>query len=85
MQLEVGTIVEGTVSGVKKFGAFVTLPEGSFVADCVGPLVEVRPFEGQAPEGSENLLVVLFGNGLPARKAIKEACSWFPNAEVELM
>ena len=64
---------------------FVTLPEGSFVADCVGPLVEVRPFEGQAPEGSENLLVVLFGNGLPARKAIKEACSWFPNAEVELM
>ncbi len=28
MQLEVGTIVEGTVSGVKKFGAFVTLPEG---------------------------------------------------------
>lgn len=28
MQLEVGGIVEGKVSGVKKFGAFVQLPDG---------------------------------------------------------
>jgi len=28
MQLEVGTILEGKVSGITKFGAFVTLPEG---------------------------------------------------------
>ena len=28
MQLEVGAIVEGKVTGVKKFGAFVALPEG---------------------------------------------------------
>ena len=28
MALEVGTIVEGKVTGVKKFGAFVALPEG---------------------------------------------------------
>ena len=62
---------------------FVTLPEGRFVVDCVGPLVAVRPFEGAVPE--ENVLVVLFGNGLPARKAIKEACSWFPNSSVEVV
>ena len=62
---------------------FVTLPEGRFVVDCVGPLVDVRPFEGAVPE--ENVLVVLFGNGLPARKAIKEACSWFPNSSVEVV
>ncbi len=28
MQLEVGAIVEGKITGVKKFGAFVALPEG---------------------------------------------------------
>ncbi len=29
MQVEIGTIVEGKVTGVKKFGAFVMLPGGS--------------------------------------------------------
>ncbi len=29
MQLEIGTIVEGKVTGVKKFGAFVLLPNGT--------------------------------------------------------
>ena len=28
MELEVGKILEGKVSGVTKFGAFVTLPDG---------------------------------------------------------
>ncbi len=28
MELEVGSILEGKVSGITKFGAFVTLPEG---------------------------------------------------------
>lgn len=60
----------------------VTLPEGVFVADCVGPLVELRPFEGEAP--AENRLVVLYGNGLPARKGIKEAMGWFPGCTVEV-
>ena len=60
----------------------VTLPEGVFVADCVGPLVELRPFEGETP--AENRLVVLYGNGLPARKGIKEAMGWFPGCTVEV-
>lgn len=58
----------------------VRLPEGVYLVDCVGPLVEVRPFEGDAPV--QNNLAVLFGNGLPARKGIKEAISWFPNCTV---
>ena len=32
MALEVGSIVEGTVSGIAKFGAFVELPENKFTA-----------------------------------------------------
>lgn len=62
---------------------FVTLPEGRFLVDCVGPMVELRPFEG-APAEEENALVVLFGNGLPAQRAIQEAVGWFPNAEITI-
>ena len=62
---------------------FASTPEGRFVVDCVGPMVELREFEN-APAGEENTLVVLFGNGLPAQRAIKEAISWFPNAEVTI-
>ncbi len=60
----------------------VALPEGVFVADCVGPLVELRPFSGSAPE--DNKLVVLYGNGLPARRGVKEAMGWFPSCTVEI-
>lgn len=60
---------------------FVALPEGGFTVDCVGPLVELHPYDGEI---EENALVILFGNGLHAKKAIKEAISWFPNAEIEL-
>ena len=28
MQIEVGTVLEGRVSGITKFGAFISLPEG---------------------------------------------------------
>lgn len=62
---------------------FVTLPEGRFVVDCVGPMVELRPFDGHAA-AEENALVVLYGNGLPAQRAIKEAISWFPKADVSM-
>jgi len=46
-------------------------------------MVELKEFEN-VPAEEENDLVVLFGNGLPAQKAIKEAIGWFPNAEVNI-
>ncbi len=61
---------------------FVALEDSVYVVDCVGPMVEVRPFEGDASDLGK--LVVLFGHGLPTRRGIKEALSWFPNCTVEL-
>lgn len=61
---------------------FVQLPEGTFVVNCVGPIVELQPFAGQMPD--VNTLVILYGNGLPAKKSIKEAKSWFPDCVAEL-
>ena len=50
--------------------------------DCVGPLVEIRPFEGRPSETGK--LTVLFGHGLPARKSIRQAISRFPDCDVTL-
>lgn len=61
---------------------FVSLPEGIFLVSCVGPIVELRPFDGDTPE--LNRLAVLYGNGLPAKKSIREAVSWFPEQEIVL-
>lgn len=61
---------------------FVELDGEICIADCVGPLVEVRPFEGEPPETGK--LVVLFGHGLPARKGIREAISRFPSCDVTI-
>lgn len=61
---------------------FVELDGELCVADCVGPLVEVRPFAGEPSETGR--LVVLFGHGLPARKSIRAAISRFPGRDVIL-
>lgn len=61
---------------------FVQLPEGCFLVDCVGPIVEVKPYKGET--NGLNCLTVLFGNGLPAKRSIREAISWFEKANVEL-
>lgn len=61
---------------------FVELDGEICVVDCVGPLVEVRPFAGEPPELGK--LVVLFGHGLPARKGIREAISWFQNCNITM-
>lgn len=61
---------------------FVELDGVVCMADCVGPLVEIRPFAGEPSELGK--LVVLFGHGLPAKKSIREAISWFPGCGVTL-
>lgn len=60
---------------------FVQFEGRNYVADCVGPLVEIREFSGEAENAG--VLNVLYGNGLPAKKSIKEAMSWYPHCRVE--
>lgn len=61
---------------------FVALPEGTFLVSCVGPLVELEPFEGETAD--MGVLTVLYGNGLPAKKSIRAAMARFPGCTVEL-
>lgn len=59
---------------------FVPLSGQIYLADCVGPLVRLEPWQGDAVNPGR--LTVLFGNGLPARKSIETAISWYPECEV---
>ena len=59
---------------------FVELEERIWIVDCVGPIVEVRPFAGKASDVGK--LTVLFGHGLHAGKYIREAIPLFPECEV---
>lgn len=52
---------------------FLQLDDGVFYADCTGPEVQLKPWQGEA----NNRLVLLAGKGMPLRKAIKQALSWY--------
>jgi len=52
---------------------FLQLADGIFYADCTGPEVQLKPWQGEA----SNRLVLLAGKGMPLRKAIKQALSWY--------
>jgi len=62
---------------------FVESEQQVYVVDCVGPLVDIRNFDGMISEKGD--LNVLYGNGLSPRKSIKEAISWFPACHVEIV
>ena len=85
MELEVGSIVEGKVSGITKFGAFVALPEGksglvhiSEVANAFVADVSEHVQMGQtvkvkilsvSPEGKINLSIKRAAETRPAEHA----------------
>ena len=62
---------------------FVQIGNALYMADCVGPLVELKPYSGEVAE--PNRLVVLYGHGLPAKKAIREAIARFPDCQAEIL
>ncbi len=85
MELEVGSIVEGRVSGITKFGAFVALPEGksglvhiselanTFVSD-VSEFVQMGQtvkvrILGISPEGKINLSIKRAADNPPPERA----------------
>ena len=84
MSLEVGAVIEGTVTGITKFGAFVALPEGksgmvhiSEVADVY--VNEIKDFvkEGQTVK----VKIIAIGNDGKISLSIKKAAAPVQNQE----
>jgi G3E family GTPase len=57
---------------------FVTLSDGTFLADCVGQDVQLSPWTG----GADNLISVLYAYGQQAKKAVeRSAAPWVEVAD----
>lgn len=55
---------------------FVHLDDsGWLLADCVGAMLRIEPWQGEPPENSG--LNVLATAGMPLRKALKTAAQWY--------
>lgn len=53
------------------------LQEGCYLISCTGEMFHAEVFKGSL--GVTNDLVVLSGNGLPTKRAIKKAMEWYPD------
>ena len=57
---------------------FIETTEGLCLADCVGNVVSVRPWDGpEVPKDRIGWLNVLSGTGMPVRKSIENARKWY--------
>jgi G3E family GTPase len=61
------------VEDTYRIKGLVTLKEGNFLVDCTGPVVQLLPWEGE----TTNRLTLLAGKGMPLRKAVKTAATWY--------
>ena len=64
---------------------FIRTTDGLCMADCVGNVVSVSPCDRlDIPPERIGWLNVLSGTGMPIRKAVREACAWYPTHIVEI-
>lgn len=65
---------------------FIRTTDGLCMADCVGNVVSVSPCDRlDIPPERIGWLNVLSGTGMPIRKAVREACAWYPTHIVEIV
>ena len=65
---------------------FIRTTDGLCMADCVGNVVSVSPCDRlDIPPERIGWLNVLSGTGMPIRKAVREACAWYPTHIVDIV
>lgn len=74
--VELERFTEMFLENTYRVKGFVRAEGKSWYLDCVGSLFSLKPYEGEAQNWNE--IVVLSGNGLPASRSIKEAMKWYP-------
>lgn len=57
---------------------FIETTQGIYLADCVGNVAMLAPYEGEVLKEKCGRLVVLSGNKMPVLSEVKKAASWYP-------
>ena len=76
-----GAFLEAVTGDTYRLKGFVSMADGVYLVDCVGPELSVTRWEGQTAD--LDCLTVLYGNGLPARKSVKAYLSKDPLGTIE--
>ena len=63
-------------------GFVETEDKGMCLVSCVGNLISIEPYGAEVPEDRIGTLVILSGAGMPVRKTVKEAITWYPDEVV---
>lgn len=63
-------------------GFVETEDKGMCLVSCVGNLISIEPYGTEVPEDRIGTLVILSGAGMPVRKTVKEAITWYPDEVV---
>ena len=63
---------------------FVNTTEGLYLADCVGNVVNLSPYQGDVPAEKQGILVALSGSGMPLRARVNEAAGWYPQEIISI-
>ncbi|MEG1381437.1 MAG: CobW family GTP-binding protein [Ruthenibacterium sp.] len=55
---------------------FVRLGQQHYLVDCVGPLIQILPYEKELNDAL-GTIVLLAGQGMPLRKSLQKAMAWY--------
>ncbi|MGN1015050.1 MAG: CobW family GTP-binding protein [Butyricicoccus sp.] len=58
---------------------FIQTSDGLMQVDGVGNVVDITPYDKPLSQDKIGWLTVLSGSKMPVRKAVKDACAWYPN------
>lgn len=79
---ELTKFLEAFAEDTYRIKGFVNLRDVTYLADCVGNLVQVKPCK--EPVGTDNSLTVLYGYGLRAKRSVMKAAEWYPERILEI-
>lgn len=74
--------LEAFAEDTYRIKGFVVLKDGLYLVDCVGSLIQVKPYG--KPVETDNAVTVLYGYGLPAKKSVLQAAAWYPDLIVSV-
>lgn len=74
--------IEAFAEDTYRIKGFIRLNEIAYYVDCIGNLVQVKP--NTEFTDVDNILTVLYGYGLQAKKSIKKAVEWYPEMILEI-
>ena len=71
--------IEMFVEQTFRVKGFIQTAEGMMLADCVGNIVSIKPYELPVDPEKAGKLTVLSGAGMPVVKHVKNAVLWYPD------